>query len=119
MNQGAWAIVSLYIISNFCSQIQYPLLIVALDLINWCMFIAVWIALAVNIGSKSNYCSVSIEKGGHSGSVPCQTIYAALAFAILGWLLFTHSLTRTLQDILEKKANMANIKEGLRGQQNV
>jgi len=62
-------------------------LILALEFINWGMFFAIWIALSVNIG-KHDECAAFFNSG-HSHSRPCNTIYTALAFAILDWILFT------------------------------
>lgn len=61
----------------------------AFDFINWSLFLAIWIALSVNIG-KHQQC-VSAD-GGHDHSRPCNSIYTALAFAIVDWLLFSVTL---------------------------
>jgi hypothetical protein len=53
---------------------------------NWALFFAVWIALSVNIGQK-DFC-VNVD-GTHSRSRECDTIYTALAFSIIEWLLFS------------------------------
>jgi hypothetical protein len=53
---------------------------------NWGLFLAVWIALSVNIGRK-DWCVA--DDGSHDHSRPCNTIYSALAFAIVEWILFT------------------------------
>ena len=58
----------------------------ALEFINWGMFLAIWIALSVNIG-KHQECVA--PDGGHSHVRECNTIYTALAFAIADWILFT------------------------------
>jgi hypothetical protein len=50
------------------------------------LFFAIWIALSVNIG-RHNQCVAA--DGGHDHSRPCNTIYTALAFAIVDWLLFS------------------------------
>jgi len=50
------------------------------------MFLAIWIALSVNIG-KHQECVA--PDGGHSHVRECNTIYTALAFAIADWILFT------------------------------
>ena len=60
-----------------------------LEFTNWAMFLAVWIALAVNIGRK-DWCVD--PDGSHSRSRECDTIYAAWAFAIVEWILFTATL---------------------------
>jgi hypothetical protein len=57
-----------------------------LEFINWGLFLAIWIALSVNIG-RNDQCVA--PDGGHDHSRPCNTIYTALAFAIVDWLLFT------------------------------
>lgn len=64
-------------------------LILALDFINWGLFFAIWIALAVNIG-RDDQCAAS--DGGHLRTKECDTIYTAWAFAIADWLLFTVTL---------------------------
>ena len=61
-------------------------LILLFEFINWGLFLAVWIALSVNIG-RHTQCATS--SGGHDHSRPCNTIYTALAFAIADWLLFS------------------------------
>jgi hypothetical protein len=61
-------------------------LTLALEFINWSLFLAVWIALSVNIG-RHDQCVA--PDGGHSKTRECKTIYSALAFAIVDWLLFT------------------------------
>jgi hypothetical protein len=61
--------------------------ILALEFINWGMFLAVWIALSVNIG-KHQECAATLDSG-HSHSRPCNTAYTAIAFAIVDWILFT------------------------------
>ena len=82
------------------------------------MFFAVWIALAVNISSKTSYCRVS-PGGEHSDSTPCQTIYAAFAFAIAGWVFLTHTLTRTAQEILDRNEERMAEKQANRAHQRV
>ena len=66
--------------------ISHQYITLALEFINWAMFFAVWIAIAVNIG-KDQECVA--PTGGHSHSRECNTIYTALAFAILDWILFS------------------------------
>lgn len=65
---------------------SHHFLTLALEFINWGMFLAVWIALSVNIGQDS-YCSGPL--GGHLHTRWCNSIYSALAFAIIDWILFT------------------------------
>lgn len=50
------------------------------------MFLAVWISISVNIGRHTQCATPS---NGHDHSRPCDTIYTALAFAIVDWLLFS------------------------------
>ena len=57
-----------------------------LEFINWGLFLAIWIALSVNIG-RHDQCVAA--NGGHDHSRPCDTVYSALAFAIFDWLLFS------------------------------
>jgi hypothetical protein len=109
--KGAWGVLSLYMIANFGSHSYLNVIILMLDFINWGLFFAVWVALAVNISSETSYCSVS-PGGGHSTSTPCQTIYAAFAFAIVAWILFTHTLTRSTQELLDQKEHEKEISSG-------
>jgi hypothetical protein len=53
------------------------------------MFLAAWIAISVNIGKKQVCVD---ENGDHSHIRPCDTIYAAIAFAIVEWLLWSATL---------------------------
>ena len=66
--------------------VSHHYITLALEFINWGMFLAIWIALSANIG-KHQECVA--PNGGHSHSRPCNTIYTAIAFAILDWILFT------------------------------
>jgi hypothetical protein len=61
-------------------------LTLALEFINWALFLAIWISLSVNIG-RDDQCTA--PDGGHLHTKECNTIYTALAFAIVDWLLFT------------------------------
>ena len=61
------------------------------------MYLAVWIALSVNIG-KSQQCVD--PDGGHSHVRACNTIYSAIAFAIVNWLLHTVTLAAVTFGIL-------------------
>jgi len=63
-------------------------LILALEFTNWALFLAIWIAISVNIG-RDNECRA--PDGTHAHSRECNTIYTALAFAIADWVLFTAS----------------------------
>jgi hypothetical protein len=66
--------------------ISHHYITLALEFINWGMFLAVWIAISANIG-KHQECVA--PTGGHSHARECNTIYSALAFAIVDWILFT------------------------------
>ena len=72
----------------------------AVDLINWAMFLAVWIALAQQISSSTSFCST--PGGGNLTTAPCNTIYAALAFAIVCWLLFSISCAMTIKQMMRE-----------------
>src|SRR5947207_13918002 len=65
----------------------FPILI--FEFLNWALFLAIWIVLAEQISCDSSFCS--LPGGGHSTIDPCNTIYAALAFAVTGWVMFTVS----------------------------
>ena len=54
------------------------------------MFLAVCIVLAEQISCDNTVCAA--PGGRHLNTYPCQTIYAALAFAITTWLLFGISI---------------------------
>ena len=58
------------------------------EFINWSVFLAVWISLAVDISSSTSFCRVS-PGGGHSHIKACNTIYTVFAFSIFEWILFT------------------------------
>jgi hypothetical protein len=60
--------------------------ILLFEFINWALFLAVWVALADNIGKKT-FCAD--PSGGLSHVKECDTLYAAFAFAICEWILFT------------------------------
>jgi hypothetical protein len=115
--QSAWAVLSLYIIANFGPHGHSSAIILILDFVNWSMFLAVWIALAANISSDTSYCGAG-SGDGQNTSTPCQTIYAAFAFAIAGWIFFTHTLTRTTQEILDRKEEITRQKQVSHGDQN-
>lgn len=90
MVKGAWAVLSIvWILTS--GMIHRPkrhhYFILALEFINWAMFLAVWIALSVNIG-KHQECEAG-PFGGHLHNRPCNTAYTAIAFAIADWILFT------------------------------
>jgi hypothetical protein len=65
---------------------SHAYLTLALEFINWGMFLAIWIALSVNIGKHQDCVA---PDGGHSHLRECNTIYTALAFAIVDWILFS------------------------------
>jgi len=65
-------------------------LTLTLEILNWFMFLAAWIALAEQISCDTAQCAA--PGGGHLHIRPCDSIYAAFAFAIVEWILFTTSL---------------------------
>jgi len=79
---------------------SHHLLIHFFEFTNWGVFLAVWIALVVNIG-KQQECYF----GGHSHIRPCDTIYATIAFAIVEWLLFTATLGLGTLGYLKESGN--------------
>jgi hypothetical protein len=79
----------------------------ALEFINWSLFLAVWISISVNIG-RHNQCVA--PDGGHSQTRECKTIYSALAFAIVDWLLFTVSFVTVGLSLNQKDAVVVNEK---------
>jgi len=95
-HQGAWAVLSLYVITNFRDILRMLPLLILLQLANWAVFLALWIAIAVDISGDSSHCSV--VSGEHSSDTPCQTMYAAFAFTIAGWVLFSHALTESVHE---------------------
>jgi hypothetical protein len=88
--QAAWAVLSLLLIMTFGMVHRaksHYFLIVLLEFLNWGMFLAVWISIAVNIG-KHQWCEGS-NGSGHEHNRPCNSAYTILAFAIVDWILFT------------------------------
>lgn len=75
-------------------------LTLVLEFINWGMFLAVWIALSVNIG-KDQQC-VAVD-GGHAHNRPCNAVYTTIAFAIVDWLLFTVTFVFVALAVLKKE----------------
>jgi hypothetical protein len=69
--------------------VSHHRLLFLFEITNWAMFFAAWIAISVNIGKKQACADVD---GGHSHIRPCDTIYAAVAFAIVEWLLWSATL---------------------------
>ena len=65
------------------------------------MFLAVWIILAEQISCDDTVCAA--PGGGHLTIQPCKTIYAALAFAIVTWLLYAISFGIELHYIITRK----------------
>lgn len=60
--------------------------VLGIDFINWDLLLAAWVSISVNIGKLENCVAPT---GGHDHSRSCNTIYSALAFTIVEWLLFT------------------------------
>jgi hypothetical protein len=65
------------------------------------MFLAVWVILAEQISCDTAVCTAL--GGGHLATHPRQTIYAALAFATVTWLLFAISFGIELYLIITRK----------------
>lgn len=79
---------------------SHHFIVLALEFINWSLFLAVWIAISVNIG-KHQQCVA--PAGGHDHSRPCNAAYTTLAFAIVDWILFTVSFFLVVAAVFEKK----------------
>lgn len=71
-----------------------------LEFIDWCLLLAVWIALAQQISSHNTFCHAPHQ--GHLHIRPCNTIYGALALAVFGWILFTISFGSVVHAIVSK-----------------
>lgn len=79
-----------------------PMTICALT---WAMFLAVWIALADNIGHDNfAYCRAG-PGGGHIHTNPCNTLYAAFALSIFEWVLLSVSLAHGVDLLRKGRAN--------------
>ena len=101
--QAGWAIVSLtcLIILSLAYDPQaliLQFLVLGLEFINFDLFLAAWISLASNIGKRQE---CAAPGGGHEHSTPCDTIYSALAFAILEWLLFAFTFFSVIRATLK------------------
>ena len=79
-------------------------LILFFDFTNWGMFLAVWIAIATDLGKKKDGFCVSVD-GGHSHSRECNTLYAAFACAIANSILFGITLATVIYAIFRVKDN--------------
>ena len=88
--------------AEYTCQKTNKLCFVVFEFINWAMFLAVWIALAENISCNTSYCRVTYQ-GPRSFIKPCQTIYAAFAFAIFAWLLYCWSFGAAVYALFTKE----------------
>ena len=86
--KGAWIIVMLYLCALTFPLWPNPWRRLFAEFTVWGLLLAVWIALANNFACNTSYCRVSYG-GPRSFIKPCKTIYAAFAFVIVEWLLFT------------------------------
>src|SRR5947207_12772410 len=86
----------------------FPILI--FEFLNWALFLAILIVLEEQIFCDSSFCS--LPGGGHSTIDPCNTIYAALAFAIAGWVMFTVSFGQAIWLQIQNKATSKATMEG-------
>ena len=93
---------SLYLCAIF--QVKYPSMsrLVVFEFVNMALFLAVWIALADNISCNTSYCRVTY-RGSRSFIRPCQTIYAAFAFAIVEWLLFLATFAGAIRGVVRER----------------
>lgn len=87
---------------------NHQYLTLALEFINWGLFFAVWIALAVNIGRDDQFCR-DVD-GSHSHTKECDTIYTAFAFAIADWILFTVTFFFVAKAVMKKDGSVGNEK---------
>ena len=58
-----------------------------IDSINCVMFLAVWVALAVEVSSDHTPCSG--HGNGRGVNIACRTLDGALALSVAAWILFT------------------------------
>jgi len=58
-----------------------------IDCINCLMFLAVWVALAVEVSSDHTPCSGM--RNVHGLNTACRTLDSALALSVVAWILFT------------------------------
>ena len=78
------------------------------------MFLGVWICLSVDMASNTSYCS--IRKSGFRYPAPryttaCNTMYAAYAFALVEWILFTISFCYVSSIIIRELPSLPPIVE--------
>jgi hypothetical protein len=82
--------------------------------LGWGMFLAAWMCLSVDIASDTSYCSVR-ESGHHYPGprykTPCNTMYAAYAFALVEWMLFTVSLAYVVSSMIQRLPSLPPIVE--------
>ena len=71
------------------------------DFLGWIMFLAVWIALAEQVSCDTARCAA--PGGGHLHTKPCSAVYAALAFAVMEWILFTVSFIMVANNMWRNK----------------
>ena len=103
--QGAVLILSLLYVF-VCGMRYHPnhphqLVTLLLDIVNWCLLLALWISLAYQISKDSSNCSV--PTGGHSQTRPCQTFYTCCALAVSSWVLYTISVGHSFRRFRRRK----------------
>jgi hypothetical protein len=64
---------------------SHQFIILVLEIFSWAMLLAAWIAVFVNVGKRTQ-CNIDRRDR------PCNSIYAASAFAIIDWMLFTGTM---------------------------
>ena len=74
------------------------------------MFLTVSILLAEQISSDNTVCAA--PGGQYLTTPPCQTIYAALACAIVTWVLFGISFSIDLHSIIRNKRDTEKVSAG-------
>jgi len=83
----------------------------SLEFFNWVVFGVAWISLSVELSSQPTYCTT--PNGSRLWTEPCNTLYAAYALSIFGWVLFCTSyayvayamLAQAVDQLREKQAN--------------
>jgi len=88
-------------------------IVLALELINWGFFLAVWVSLSDDIGKHKDCVA---RDGSHDHSTPCNTLYLALAFAIADWLLFSLTFFNVIRSVRRVKEDTQAIEIDTRGE---
>lgn len=92
--QGTFTLLSLFYVF-VCGMRYHPnhphqFVTLMLDVVNWCLLLALWVWLANQIASKPSNCT---SPGGEKLQVrSCQAFYSACAISVASWSLYTISV---------------------------